>query len=184
MNHAIVNATVDDLEIIYQLFEEAIQFQQKNKYIGWLSYDKEYIQKDVEENLLFKLVNEESIVCIFSICYSDKLIWRGKEKGDAIYLHRIVLNRTFQGEKGFQKILNWTLGYAKERLLKYIRMDTWAENEKLISYYKTYGFRFIENYTTANTEALPIQHRNLKVALLELDISQVTDSDFNYTKML
>ena len=49
-------------------------------------------------------------------------------------------------------------------------MDTWAGNEKLINYYKSYGFRFIENYTTANTEDLPEQHRNLKVALLELTI--------------
>lgn len=50
-------------------------------------------------------------------------------------------------------------------------MDTWAENEKIIAYYKSYGFTFIENYRTAETEDLPIQHRNLHVALLEKKIT-------------
>ncbi len=175
MNVAIRNATLDDLQIIYHLFEEAILFQQKNNYIGWLNYDKEFIRKDVEENLLYKVTTDSKIVCIFSICYADALIWREKENGDAIYLHRIVLNREYQGVKIFQIILDWGVDFASEKKLKYIRMDTWASNSKLIDYYKSYGFEFVENYTTANTEALPIQHRNLKVALLELCLSSISN---------
>lgn len=168
-NH-IIPAREEDLPFIYRLFEEAIRFQKQNHYIGWKNYDKEYIQKDVENGLLFKLVRGKSIVCIFSVCYSDVLIWREKEKGEAIYLHRLVLNREFKGEKVFQSVLNWALFIAKEKGLRYIRMDTWAQNEKLIDYYQNYGFQFVENYTTADTEDLPLQHRNLNVALLELAI--------------
>jgi hypothetical protein len=47
-------------------------------------------------------------------------------------------------------------------------MDTWAENEKIIGYYRSYGFLFVESYTTPDTQDLPLQHRNLHVALLEL----------------
>ena len=169
-NH-IVPAGKEDLPFIYRLFEEAIQFQKQNHYVGWKNYDKEYIQKDVENGLLFKMVREGAIACIFSVCYSDVLIWREKEKGDAIYLHRLVLNREFKGEKVFQSVLNWALFTAKEKGLAYIRMDTWAENEKLIHYYKNYGFQFVENYATADTEDLPLQHRNLNVALLELAVA-------------
>lgn len=92
------------------------------------------------------------------------------EKSDAIYLHRIVLNREFRDIKLFNLLLDWALEHARQKKLKHLRMDTWAGNEKLINYYKSYGFRFIENYTTANTEELPEQHRNLKVALLEFAI--------------
>jgi len=52
-------------------------------------------------------------------------------------------------------------------------MDTWAENTKLIGYYQKDGFQFIENYTTEDSTDLPIQHRNLNVALLELEVSQI-----------
>ncbi len=170
MKFIITNATNSDLPKVYQLFEEAILFQKKRNYIGWNNYDKKYLKADIQNGLLFKIINNDDIVCIFSICYSDALIWREKEKGDAIYLHRIVLNRIFKGEKVFKKVMEWAITHARERKLKYIRMDTWADNEKIIGYYKSYDFSFIENYSTPDTEDLPVQHRNLKVALLEFKI--------------
>lgn len=173
MSQHIVNATLDDLQVIYRLFDEAILFQKSNNYVGWLNYDKEYIQKDIKENLLYKIMSGSDIVCIFSICYSDPLIWREKEKGDAIYLHRVVLNRSFEGKKIFQTILNWVIDFAKAKALTYIRMDTWSDNEKLITYYKSYGFSFVEHFTTDDTDSLPLQHRNLRVALLELHLSSI-----------
>ncbi|MBX2917003.1 MAG: GNAT family N-acetyltransferase [Cyclobacteriaceae bacterium] len=180
MQNEIINATVKDLPIIYQLFEEAIHFQRKNNYVGWNSYDKDFIKADINNGLLYKITRNEDILGIFSICYSDELIWRENENSDAIYLHRIVLNQRFKGEKIFQKILDWSILLAKEKKLKSIRMDTWADNEKIISYYKSYGFKFIENYTTPATEDLPIQHRNLRVALLQLDIDY---SDFSFDSL-
>ena len=67
MNHSIVNATTDDLPAIYQLFEEAILFQKKNNYIGWNNYDKEFIRSDIENGLLYKIVSNGHIICIFCI---------------------------------------------------------------------------------------------------------------------
>lgn len=170
MNPLITNASADDLPTICFLFEEAILFQKRNNYVGWDTYDKEFIKSDIQNQLLFKIIRDDDIVCIFSICYRDTLIWREKENGDAIYLHRIVLNQKFKGEKIFQKILDWAIKFAREKKLKYIRMDTWANNKKIIDYYQSYSFAFIENYTTPDTQSLPAQHRNLKVALLELRV--------------
>ena len=50
-------------------------------------------------------------------------------------------------------------------------MDTLTDNEKIIDYYKSFGFEFIENYKTTNVPELPIQNRNLNVALLEMVLS-------------
>lgn len=49
-------------------------------------------------------------------------------------------------------------------------MDTWGENQSILDYYMSYGFKFVENYTTPSTLNLPIQHRNLYLALLEYPI--------------
>lgn len=166
----ITPAQSSDLPEIYRLFEQAIQFQREKNYIGWNNYDKEFIREDIRNQLLYRILNGEDTLGIFSLCYSDPLIWREMEKSDAIYLHRIVLNREFRDIKLFSLLLDWALEHAGQKKLKHLRMDTWAGNEKLINYYKSYGFRFIEDYTTANTEELPVQHRNLKVALLELTI--------------
>lgn len=169
METIIIQATADDLNRIYYLFDEAIKFQKVKNYVGWKNYDKEFIKADVSRGLLFKVVNNNDILGIFCICYTDKLIWRHREQNDALYLHRIVLNRNFQGLKIFDIILSWSRVYAQFHERRFIRMDTWAENEKLINYYKSYGFRFVENYTTEDTADLPEQHRNLNVALLEVE---------------
>jgi GNAT superfamily N-acetyltransferase len=171
MNPLVSPATLSDLAFVFDLFEKAIQYQKNNEYIGWNSYDKNFIKADIEQGLLYKIVNGDNVLCIFSICYTDHLIWREREKGNAIYLHRIVLNREFQGLKIFRFVLHWAIKQVHDQKLKYVRMDTWAGNTKLINYYKGYGFRFIENYTTQDTIDLPVQHRNLNVALLELELA-------------
>lgn len=171
MSLSILAADLSDLPLIFRLFERAIQYQRENQYIGWNSYDQRFVRADVEQKLLFKIIDGQRVLGIFSVCYTDPLIWREREKGDALYLHRIVLNRDFQGIKVFRTVLQWAMADALQRKLAFVRMDTWAGNMKLIHYYESYGFRFIENYTTGDTNDLPVQHRNLHVALLELEVA-------------
>ena len=73
--------------------------------------------------------------------------------------------------------MNWATEYANKNQLDTIRMDTWAENTTIIDYYKSYGFQFLENYKTANTKKLPIQHRNLNVALLEYKVNLIPNKN-------
>ncbi len=169
-NFRIEHTTNKDLDTIYWLFDEAIEYIKKNNYVGWTTYDKNFIRMDIEKKLQYKITTHNDILCIFSICYSDEIIWRQMEKEDALYLHRIVVNPLYKGQKQFEKILNWSKKFAIEKSLKYIRMDTWAENSNIVNYYKEFGFKQIEDFTTPNTPKLPEQHRNLKVALLEMKL--------------
>jgi len=169
-NHNVLNTSPADLNFIYFLFDEAIGYIKNNNYVGWTTYDKDFLTIDIERNHQFKIVQDDHIPMCIQHCFTDALIWREKEKGNAIYLHRIVVNPMFKGQKQFQKILNWVREFAVKNGLRYIRMDTWAENPKIIGYYQSFGFLHIEDYTTPNTEKLPEQHRNLKVALLELAV--------------
>lgn len=165
--YRIINTNRSDLDFIYWLFEEAISYQKKNNYFGWVDYDRKIIQKEIEEQRQFKIVIEHEIVCIFSICYSDEILWRDKEKGDAIYFHRIIVNPNFRGQKHFEKILEWGVNHLAIKKLNFIRMDTWAKNQKIIDYYRSFGFQLVENYLAPDSVALPITHRNIELALLE-----------------
>lgn len=168
--YQIENATIDDLNTIYCFFEEAIFYQKKKNYVGWENYDRDFILQDVNNKLQFKISQGNDTLCIFSICYSDAIIWREREKGDAIYIHRIIVNPLFKGNNQFKKVLNWAIESAIQKELKYIRMETWAENINLIEYYKTFGFKIIEYYTAPNSNKLPYQQRNIKAALLEFEL--------------
>ena len=170
MDIKIINTTKEDIEIILWLFKQAMELQGKNDYKVWEEIDTIGLEKDIENNQQYKVMLDNNILCIFSVQFNDRFIWREKDKDDAIYLHRIVVNPKFKGQKQFEKVLNWARQFAKQKNLKYVRMDTWADNSKIISYYKTFGFNFIENYITTNTSELPVQNRNLHVALLQLEI--------------
>ena len=167
----ISNTTRKDLPDILWLFEEAMRLQGKDGYIVWNKIDKTGLENDIDNNLQFKMIKGNEVLCIFSVQYSDPFIWRDLDQNNAIYLHRIVVNPRFRGKKLFEKVLNWSVNLVRQKKLKYIRMDTWADNAKIIDYYKSFGFRFIENYRTSNTPELPIQNRNLHVALLEKGIT-------------
>jgi ribosomal protein S18 acetylase RimI-like enzyme len=166
----VCNTDLSDLKTILWLFDEATKLQNKNGYKVWDSIDEMALQKEIANKLQFKIVKNDSILCIFSIQYSDPFIWQDKDQNDAIYLHRIVTNPNFKGQRLFGKVLNWVFQFAKQNNRNYVRMDTWADNQQLIDYYKSFGFRFIENYKTTYTDKLPLQNRNLNVALLELTI--------------
>jgi GNAT superfamily N-acetyltransferase len=99
------------------------------------------------------------------------------ECGDAIYLHRIVVNPLFKGRRLFGTVLEWATRCAHGQGLSFIRMDTWANNPRIIDYYRSFGFHFVEFYTTPDSPALPSHNRNLGLALLEMKVR--TDNQRN-----
>lgn len=171
-NSKVVNTTIEDFDNIICLFHQAIKLQGLKNYKVWEAIDEVALKEDIKNNLQYKIVNGNNILCLFSIQRNDPFIWRNKDKNNAIYLHRIVVNPMFKGQRQFEKVLKWSIELAIKEKKNFLRMDTWADNLQLIEYYKTFGFKFIENYKTKNTKKLPSQNRNLNVALLEYKINK------------
>lgn len=159
-----------DLPYIYRLFEEAIVYQKRNGYPVWRGYDKAVLTSEMDDKRQYKLVHHGEITYAFSLCYSDPVIWREKERGDAVYLHRMVVNPKFKGQKRFGKILAWLQEHAANKKLWFIRMDTWADNPSLIAYYQSFGFAVVGYCKTPDSEALPLQQQNNEVVLLEMKL--------------
>lgn len=170
-NKYIIENTVEvDLSFIYKMFEDAIEFHKENNYPVWKGYDKPTLKREVKEKLEYKIVIENQIAFIFSVNYSDKFIWRELDNGDAIYIHRVVVNPAFRGQKLFTIAFEFLKEHARSKNIPYIRLDTWADNPKMIAYYQSFGFRFVETYRTPDTEDLPIPHRNAFCILLEYKV--------------
>jgi ribosomal protein S18 acetylase RimI-like enzyme len=167
----IVNTNLTDLPIVLWLFEQAMTRNNQHGYKVWTTIDRPALQKDIENNLQYKVMQGKDVSCIFSVQFSDPSIWGERDASDAIYLHRIVVHPDFKGQRQFEDVLAWSKQLARQRQLTYIRMDTWADNARLIQYYQSFGFVLAGLRTTADTPDLPIQNRNLKVALLAMKVS-------------
>jgi ribosomal protein S18 acetylase RimI-like enzyme len=164
------NTQSSDLPLIFHLFDQSIQYQEKHGYPVWKNYDQNAIKKDIEAGNQYKILVNDRIAIVFSVAYSDKIIWRAMDTGESVYLHRIVVNPEFKGQKLFGAIVDWAVQHCKEMGLKSIRMDTWAANANIIKYYKSFGFRVVENYTTPDCNELPVHNRKLALTLMELAV--------------
>ncbi len=168
--YEVKNTTLTDLPFIYELFDRSVEFQEKRGYPTWRGYDKETLIADIENKNQYKVLVDSEIGIVFSVCYSDKIIWREMETGDALYLHRMVGNPAFKGQRLFGSVLAWLVSHARQRGFRFVRMDTWADNANIIDYYKGFGFTFIGNYITPDSLELPAHNRLLAVALLEIKL--------------
>jgi predicted GNAT family N-acyltransferase len=169
--YKVKNTEMNDLELVFNLFEQSINYQEKKGYPVWRNYDRNAIIKDIENKNHYKVVIGAKTGIVFSVAYADKIIWRDLDKGESLYLHRIVVNPELKGQKLFGKIVDWAIGHCQQKGLKSVRMDTWAANPTIIEYYKTYGFSVLETYTTPDTTELPVHNRNLALTLLEYRLS-------------
>lgn len=166
----VVHTEMTDLKQIYELFEHSIRYQEKRGYPVWKNYDRNAIIRDIEQKNQYKVVIGTEMAIGFSIGYADKIIWRDRDKGTSVYLHRIVVNPEFKGQRLFGTILEWTISHSKHLGLDSVRMDTWTANPTIIEYYSGFGFKVVENYTTPDTTDLPVHNRNLELTLLEYKI--------------
>ena len=163
----IVPTTLADIECIYSLFESAIQYQQKKQYPVWNGLEREVIQNDIAKKRQYKIISGDDILCIFSVVSSDPHIWQERDKSDALYLHRIVVNPKHKGHRHFGKILNWSIDFAERQHRKFICMDTGASNPIIIAYYVSFGFTLLGTFMTTDSPEFSLQQRKVNLALLE-----------------
>jgi ribosomal protein S18 acetylase RimI-like enzyme len=164
-----LNSTPADFERIFELYEAAIEFQKQVFDKHWKGFDSGLVEREISENRQWKIIVDGKIACIFAITFEDPSIWREKDKGDAIYIHRIVTDPAFRGRNFAQHITNWAKEYAKSNGKKYVRMDTWGDNQKLIDYYQKCGFKFLE-IIIPDKEGLPSHYNGISLSLFEIEV--------------
>lgn len=167
---SITNTTISDLPVIYDLYDKAIAYQKSRNFPVWNGYDKRVINDEIENKSQYKILINNELAAIFSACqpgHVEAELWQERAEKKAIYLHRIIVNRDFKGQKIFAKILQWTEEFIAGKGYQYIRMDTWADNPTLIDYYKSFGFEEAGIGYTSDSEDLPSQYRKVKIIMLE-----------------
>jgi ribosomal protein S18 acetylase RimI-like enzyme len=164
------NATIDDVAVILDLYDKAIEFQKTVFDKTWLGFDQALIDAEIAEDRLWKIIDDDAVACIFSVAYSDPIIWGENSHESAMYIHRIVTNPEFRGRRYVPIITGWAVNHAREKDLRFVRMDTWGDNQKLIDYYQSCGFKFLGLTTPAESPTMPGHYRGIDLSLFEIDI--------------
>ena len=74
-----LNSDTGDFEEIFRLYDAAIVFQKTVFDKSWLPFDREMISKEIAEKRHWKILIDDRIGCIFSVTFSDELIWKEKK---------------------------------------------------------------------------------------------------------
>ena len=166
-----VPAVTSDSDTVFNLYDKAIEFQRTVFDKTWLGFDRLAVSAEIAEGRLWKIVEDGRVACIFSVAYEDPIIWGERSHESAMYIHRIVTSPEFRGRGYVRSITTWAVKHALERGLRFVRMDTWGDNQKLIDYYRDCGFRFLGLTTPAESPTMPPHYHGIDLSLFEIDLN-------------
>lgn len=164
----ITNSTPADLPTIFEFYDHAVAHQKKVSDKHWQGFDKALIEREIAEKRQYKILVDGEVACIFLVTFNDPQIWQERSKDPAIYLHRIVTHPNFRGYGFVRQIVDWAIDYAKNNALQYVRLDTWADNEKLNTYYQSFGFEPAGSIDITPNSGLPKHYAGIKLSLFEI----------------
>jgi len=171
--YQIKNSTLEDIDKICWLFRDAISFQKRNGYPEFKWEDREGSIRHVLNKTHYKVIMENEIVGVFNVQLSDSPAWRHHDKGNAIYLHGVLVDRRFKGQRIFKKMLDWSIEYALVLKKDYVRLDTWANNPTLERYYYQLGFEKFEDFKYPSTKNITLNSRGNQVVLMQYPLKDL-----------
>lgn len=173
MNEKITNCVTTDIDEILFLYHGARELQTQKGMVVWPVFEKDFVEKEINEQRQWKLPVNDVIACNWAITFSDKEIWGAQDKNDAIYIHRIATNPNFRGNRYIDRIVSWAKEYAKQKNKQFIRLDTLGNNTKLIEHYTSAGFQFLGMFVLTDTSNLPGHyHKEPNCCLFEMDLNK------------
>lgn len=171
-NIQIINSETSDIPFVLLLFDSAIAYQQANGYNLWPRFSRELIEVEVAEKRHWKIVEDGSILCVFSVMYNDPVIWGiERDREPSVYLHRIAVNPQHKGKGMMRLIKAWALDHAKQIGKTFVRMDTWGDNENIRGYYISCGYHYIGQQVLSNVKGQPGHYGGSLLSLFQLEVS-------------
>ncbi|MGJ1264943.1 GNAT family N-acetyltransferase [Sphingobacterium spiritivorum] len=162
------SSTRADIDNIFDIYEQASAYKLQVSSKGWKGFRRDLVEKEIDENRHFVILEEDVVACTFLIVLQDEIIWKDRGSDPAIYIHRIATNPSFRGNSYVKTIVKWAKNYALEHKKKFIRLDTHSGNEKINEYYKSCGFTY-QGISQINwQEGLPEHYKEGSFSLFEI----------------
>lgn len=168
----IINSTTSDIDTIFKFYDIAIAYQKTKFNKHWQGFDLDLVETEVKENRQYKVLVDGVIACVFAVTFNDAAIWGERDLSPSIYIHRIVTHTDFRGMNLVQYIIQWAVEYGSKNGKEFVRVDTWADNQKLIDHYSNNGFTFLGLTGEMNSANLPKHYDSIRLSLFEIGIKE------------
>lgn len=140
--------TTDDLPVVLGLIEEAATWLRSRETNQWASpwptreARDERVRRGLERGETWLVWDGETAAATMTICAEPiPYIWLEKGRGEAVYLHRLVVGRSYAGQDLGGVMIDWAVQRELvKRPVEWVRVDVWTTNEDLHAYYRRQGF--------------------------------------------
>ncbi len=164
-------AILSDLPTIKSLYDRARIYQRQVFPDNvWPMFNDSLIRQDLQEKRLYKLLDKEQLIAVWTITLEDPIIWPGSDQDKALYLHRIASSSKARGKNLMKIITQWSKEFAISQGLQFIRMDTCGPNSRLIRHYNDNGFSFKGMRQLNVATGLPQHYHNAQVCYFEINL--------------
>jgi RimJ/RimL family protein N-acetyltransferase len=164
-------STMADIPAIFELYDAATAYQKTVNNKSWRGFERAMIEKEITENRHFVITENDEVACTFLSAFNNVTLWEDDGSDRCIYIHRVATNPNFRGRNYVQKIVDWTVQYAKDHQLSFVRLDTHSGNERLNAHYIKCGFTYKGICTIDWTEDLPAHYKDGPFSLFEIDLN-------------
>lgn len=131
-----------DVEGVLDLLGEAARWiWSSTGIVQWPDrFPRQFIADLVDEGVVYVAFDEGQLVATLCLQWADPMFW---PDGDdrAVYVHRLVVKRSYAGRGIGEQLLAWAGERAAEAGRLFVRLDCMAENVGLRRYYEVLGFR-------------------------------------------
>jgi GNAT superfamily N-acetyltransferase len=110
----------------------------------WPTLDErdERVRIGLERRQTWLVCDGHAPVATMTVC-QDPIphVWQERDPGDAVYVHRLVIDRRYAGQNLGGMMIDWAVQRElKRRRVEWVRVDVWTKNEGLHAYYERQGF--------------------------------------------
>lgn len=149
-------AQLTDLDNVATLVRQTVGWLGQQGYDQWQDSgfgNRQRLGRAIERGDVWVVLDGESVIATATLNDdADPEFWRPDDHPkQALYLHRIVVERDRSGERIGTAMLDWAARKAREADRPLLRLDAWASNKELHKYYARNRFE--------NVRTLHLAHR-------------------------
>ncbi|MCL6605362.1 MAG: GNAT family N-acetyltransferase [Paenibacillus sp.] len=127
------------------LLQDAARWMESNGIKQWTpsQFTEADIMNYFEDREVYLALDNDEIIGMFTLQFSDPQYWGTRNDDSYAYLHRLTVARSYRGAGLGSYMLQFAADLAIEKGCKGLRFDTVAHNIKLNGYYQSLGFHYM-----------------------------------------
>jgi GNAT superfamily N-acetyltransferase len=139
-------ATTADVQRLLDLYESTQRWLIEQGTDQWANNTREKmhprLMRSIEQGECYVAEDDTGLVGMVTVDeYADPEFWQPEDQPtDALYVHRMVVDRAKAGRKTGAALLDWAAKVAASKGRRWLRLDAWRTNTALHGYYRSQGF--------------------------------------------